>query len=194
MKEFRVEVRVKNNLLYSAIEAAGFDSVAAFSRSCGVSQTTVGSYINMSLPPLKGNVWRQSAVKVADALKALPEDLFPTDYLQVAIEQNKVVREYSAAEITGIMQVAQETPETLLLQQDAVSRLETAINGLKPRHQEAIKRRFGLDGHQPHTLPELGAVLNVSVSRAQAIELSALRALKQPSKKLTRDMLTYVSN
>jgi hypothetical protein len=52
---YRVKVMVKNNLLLSAIEAAGYKSVAAFSKEIGWNQSRVGSLIGLREAPLKAN-------------------------------------------------------------------------------------------------------------------------------------------
>jgi hypothetical protein len=188
-KEFRVEVRVKNNLLYRAIEAAGFDSVAAFSRFSGIQQTTIGEYLNLRQPPIGARGWRQPALKMAFALKCLPEDLFPADYMHKAIEQHKVVREYSADEIAGVMKIAQETPEQLMIQQDAVNTLQSALDTLPPRRREVLVMRYGLDGGKEHTLDELAKHFGVGSERIRQIELSGIRQLKHPSRGLSGAML-----
>jgi hypothetical protein len=189
VKEFRVEVRVKNNLLYRAIDAAGFDSVAAFSRHIGVNNTVVGAYMNLQLPPISARGWRPSAIKIANALKAMPEDLFPADYLRDAIKQHKVVREYSADEIEGVMKIAQETPEQLMIQSDALSTLDGAIGSLPERYQTVIRMRFGLDGHREHTLDEVATAFGVTRERIRQVEWKAIRMLRNPVRSLTREMM-----
>jgi RNA polymerase sigma factor (sigma-70 family) len=181
VKEFRVEVRVKNNLLFRAIETAGFDSVAAFSRACGVGNTVIGELLNMNAAPLnKRGEWRPPVLRIAKALLALPEDLFPADYLDRVLKQSKVVREFSAAEIEDVMHIAQSTPEQLLLQDEAGSALYAALRKIPPREADVLARRHGLGDYQPHTLEEVAKVYRVHRERIRQIELRAMRLLKHP--------------
>ena len=189
MKEFRVEIRVKNNLLYSAIDRAGFDSVAAFSRACGVQQTVIGEYINLKLAPIKGDDWRESALRIAGALHTLPEELFPADYLRDVIQQNRVVREYSAEEIHDVIQLEQATPEQLMVQSEASARLAQAIAALPPRYQTVLQMRFGLNGYKEHSLDEIAKKFGVIRERIRQIENSALRRLKHPARGITPAMI-----
>ena len=182
MKEFRVEIRVKNNLLWQAIDRAGFDSVAAFARHTGVNNTTIGKYINLLEPPMtSAGAWKESADKLAAALQCLPEDLFPADYLREVIKQNKVVREYSADEIQEVMQIAQSTPEALMIQSDAMETLRSALEKIPARRRRALELRYGLDGGEPMTLEETAKAMGVTRERIRQMELSAMRQLKHPS-------------
>lgn len=185
MKEFRVEVRVKNNLLYRAITDAGFDTVAAFSRACGVQQGVIGELLNMSAAPLnKAGEWRPPVLRMAQALRALPEDLFPADYLDRTLKQNKVVREFSADEIVGVIKIAQETPEQLMIRDDAAQSLYDALKELNPRSADVLARRHGLFDYEPHTLEDVAKVYKVNRERIRQIELQAMRILKSPNRKL----------
>jgi hypothetical protein len=93
VKEFRVEVKVKNNLLLGAMERAGFRTASAFAAASGVSQIHVGQYLNIKKAPMFQNgVWLPSALKMAKCLRTLPEELFPRAYLRDVLTQNRVVQ------------------------------------------------------------------------------------------------------
>ena len=189
-KEFRVEIRVKNNLLFGAIKRAGFDTVAAFSRSCGVNQQTIGLFINLRLAPVGARGWLGQALKIANALRCMPEDLFPADYLRDTMKQNKLVMEYSANEIRCAIGVA--TPEDLMIEGDVTAGLQAAIGTLTHRQQVIVNRRFGLDGGDGCTTDELGAQFNLTRERVRQIESTALRKLAHKSRRLSPAMLADV--
>ena len=189
-KEFRVEVRVKNNLLYKAMERAGFYTVSAFSDACGVQQTTIGEYLNMKKAPMtSAGAWRASAMHMADYLRVLPEDLFPARYIQDVLAQNKIVREYSADEIATVMLTAQQTPERLMIRNDALSAIDRAMASAMPRHKAALRMHYGLDGHPPMTLDQIGKKLNVTRERVRQMILKTERIMKHPSRGLTPQLL-----
>jgi DNA-directed RNA polymerase specialized sigma24 family protein len=51
---------------------------------------------------------------------------------------------------------------------------------LRPREADALVLRYGLDGQEPRTLREIGAVLGVGQERVRQMLMSALRKLRHP--------------
>ena len=51
MDEYRVKVTVKNNLLLSAIEAAGYSSIAEFERAADIRYGGVAQFVALRTPP-----------------------------------------------------------------------------------------------------------------------------------------------
>jgi len=57
--------------------------------------------------------------------------------------------------------------------------LELAITLLNPRHVYVISRRFGLDGHPPQTLRQIGHTLDgMSATRVRQLETFAIRKIR----------------
>lgn len=69
-------------------------------------------------------------------------------------------------------------PETLLLEREMRDRLEASLEGLDARQQEVICRRFGLRGHEPQTLEQVGAAVSLARERVRQIQLQALARLR----------------
>lgn len=197
VKEFRVEFRIKNNLLYRAIEAAGFDSASAFGRHCNISPTTVGHFLNLKVAPIAASGdWRYAVLAMATALKCLPDNLFPADYMRQTIKQNRVAQEYSAEEINEVMeiaQIAQATPEALMIRGDARGVLDAALGSLTSRERFVLTIRMGLDGGKEHTLEDVAQKIGTSRERIRQIEAKAIRKLKHPSRGLTPGLLHEVA-
>jgi RNA polymerase primary sigma factor len=78
--------------------------------------------------------------------------------------------------------VADETVESPFesasenLRRDDVQR---ALNALPERERQVIELRFGLRGHEPLTLEEVGAAFGVTRERIRQIETNTLKKLKQ---------------
>jgi RNA polymerase primary sigma factor len=53
-----------------------------------------------------------------------------------------------------------------------------ALKSLTPREQEVLRLRFGLAGHLPHTLEQIGKTLHMTRERARQLELQALEKLR----------------
>jgi RNA polymerase primary sigma factor len=58
-------------------------------------------------------------------------------------------------------------------------RLTLALERLHPRLQTVVRLRFGLDGHEPHTLREASDRLGVTRERVRQLEKMALKRLKR---------------
>ena len=59
--------------------------------------------------------------------------------------------------------------------------LQAMVASLPDRLQQVIVGRYGLDGQQPHTLPELGVRLGVCGERVRQLQLEALVRLRHPA-------------
>lgn len=57
-------------------------------------------------------------------------------------------------------------------------RLEEVLKDLTKKEQKVIELRFGLHGHQPKTLEEIGLIFDVTRERIRQIEQKALKKLK----------------
>ncbi len=71
-----------------------------------------------------------------------------------------------------------ETPDAATATAARANELATAVRALEPRLRKVVERRFGLDGHPPQTLEELGAELGITRERVRQIETRALRQLR----------------
>ncbi|MGB9670263.1 MAG: RNA polymerase sigma factor RpoS [Halothiobacillaceae bacterium] len=63
----------------------------------------------------------------------------------------------------------------------ALERIEDWLARLEPKQREVVERRFGLHGHEPHTLEAIGDILGVTRERVRQIQLEALRRLRRMS-------------
>jgi RNA polymerase sigma factor (sigma-70 family) len=81
-----------------------------------------------------------------------------------------------------------ETSVEMLMQQDLQHSTQRALECLRPREAEVIRRRFGLHGKPGETLRQIGNDLHLSHERVRQIEVEALAKLKQHSATL-RDFL-----
>jgi RNA polymerase primary sigma factor len=81
-----------------------------------------------------------------------------------------------------------ETNIETLMQQDLQHYTQRALDSLRPREAEVIRRRFGLHGKPSETLRQIGNDLHLSHERVRQIEAEALTKLKQQSA-ILRDFL-----
>ena len=72
-------------------------------------------------------------------------------------------------------------PAQLMQGELAQQRMEEWLQRLEPKQREVVERRFGLHGHEPHTLETIGDILGVTRERVRQIQIEALRRLRRMS-------------
>ena len=72
-----------------------------------------------------------------------------------------------------------ESPLELVQRSIDQEQLALWLSHLNQQEREVLSLRFGLDGHNRHTLAEIGRNLDVSRERIRQVELKALRKLRQ---------------
>ena len=58
-------------------------------------------------------------------------------------------------------------------------KIRSALGSLQPREAEIIRLRFGIDCAAPHTLEEIGEMLELSRERIRQIQAAAMRKLHE---------------
>ncbi|HEY4508946.1 MAG TPA: sigma factor-like helix-turn-helix DNA-binding protein [Candidatus Paceibacterota bacterium] len=196
VKEIRLEIKPRNNLVLTKMEEAGIKTVAELCRKFHLGQSPVGDLINMKASPLlKGStpdtpIWRRAVTTLARRFKCLPEDLFPESivelqatprfHLEVSIGDLKMMggRVPTALEVNA-------SPEFALVKKRVEDSVYRMLETLTPREEKVIKLRFGFDGEDEHTLEEVAGLLAVKRERVRMIEAKALRRLRHPSRSVT---------
>lgn len=181
MKEFRVIVTLKNNLLASTREKMGHNQ-SAMAEICGVAPTIYGELENLKRSPwTKVGKWSAHAERIAAVCRMLPEDLWPEVFKKV--EKRRIVKEVGAEEMFGQLGSAPETPQVLL--EDSELRYQTAraLRSLDPKEQFIVERLYGFYDGRDWTQTEIAEVLGLSTGRVHELLNRAFRKLKHPSRK-----------
>jgi RNA polymerase primary sigma factor len=71
-----------------------------------------------------------------------------------------------------------DLPEEMTVENLRSTELARALDVLNPRMRVVIARRFGLDGHAPQTLEQVGSELGITRERVRQLESRALRELR----------------
>lgn len=192
-KEYRIDLKVRNNLILKRIEQLGYDSVRDFCKKEKISYINLLNLINMtdSVFTVDGEI-REFVINVCGALNAPLEKLFTNDQMVCSLESNKKQIEVDAFEMMSI--IKNSTPDLLLENKIDYEKLPSSIDSvldtLTPREKEIIKMRFGIEGDEK-TLEEVAEKFDISRQCVRMIEKKALWKLRHSSKSnLLKDYLT----
>lgn len=189
MDEYRVKVTVRNNLLLSAIELAGYKTQTAFADACGLGTSEVNAIVGLRKAPINElGEFCKTAKIMMEVLGALPQELWTEKQLFMDLDRNtseKTFCEHSFLEMANdhISTMTLPDPFDVVVDAEKKSELMSLIDSaLTPREAKAIKIRYGLDGLNEHTLSESGKALNVSQERMRQIEAKSFRKLRKPTR------------
>ena len=197
MNEYRVDLKVRNNLLLSAIENAGFKNVSQFCKASGLQPTIVGEFVNFKTSPLaKDGSLTPTARRIADLLGVLPDELWTEDQLTMKLDSNQTRFTVSHKELaltlarhTGELLEAPE-PDAALEEKDKAVLVHDALDSLRPIEARVLRMRFGI-GTTEHTLEEVAKKLGVTRERIRQIEAKGLRLLRAPER--SKPLRPYIS-
>ena len=180
MKEFRLKVSVRNNLLLSAIEEQGYKSVAEFERACEIGIGRINNLVAMrEAPILQSGEFSQNAKLIMEVLGAAPTDLWTEQQLTIKLKTNSGERAIDANLVQHLLEQKNRTdylpsPEDSLLAAETSAIVNEVLGTLKPREKDILVERFEKD----LTLEEVGNHHGLSKERIRAIEGKALRKLR----------------
>ena len=182
MKDYRLEIKIKNNYLFSRMQEYGVKNASQLAKAIGSTPAGVGKYLNLMSPPYtkKGEL-KEIPKKLCDLLYCDIEDLFPSEHLENPLEKNIVITEKNKHELLPSRMLETDDPSVALMEQEVTQGVDHAIiKVLNDKEQQVITLRFGLGGEEPHTLDEVGELFGVTSSRIKQIEAKALRKLRHP--------------
>ncbi len=205
-KDIRVEMMVKNNVLWHAI----FDqhpSLLAFCRAHPELENFYGpisQLLRFKISPFKkkrdakqkvsyvSSEYRNVCLKLERILKVPAESLFPKHLYEAALSGG-TKRVFEVSSFTALSSTAQRevrllpapsehAPEIVVDQQLLRDKFEELFKTLNYREREILKLRFALEGNREHSLDEVALIFRVHRKRIQQIEAKAIRKLQQPSR------------
>ena len=177
MSDYRVIIKVQNGRIWELIRGQGYQTVSAFCKAHGLSDTLVGKLLNMRLSPTtKTGEFRAPVILLAEALNALPEDLF-TQRQHEGVDSN--VRDFLVDEryMAQMLDNSGDPGRHLALVEMARGIQDRAK--LSAREQKVIDLRY----HQDLSLEETAKAMDLSRQRIQQIEAEAMRRMRSPAAK-----------
>ena len=133
---YRIEMRVRNNRLIRARELLGYKSAMEAAEALKVPYHDLVTFESFAKSPLRRNgQWKDSALRVADALFSDPEDLWPAESRHVGR-----VRASFEATAEQLREAGLSAEERMILLDDG-NILQEAMKALKPRTREILMAR-----------------------------------------------------
>jgi RNA polymerase sigma factor (sigma-70 family) len=186
MEEYRVDIKIRNNLFLKKIEAAGYKTIGELLRKNGLLRwaSDLGNVINMKLSPINSRgEFRPFIEKIADLINCSPIDLFSDIQLNTILKTNKRSIQVNEAEMKFMLENNNEPKllEDIISDEQQNNTIEKILNTLTNKEKEILNMRFGMGEYDhPHTLKECGEKYNVTGTRIREIENRALRKLRHP--------------
>lgn len=189
MREYRVKVTVRNNLLLSAIEGAGYKTQAEFARAAGLTDTQVTALVGLRACPINNDgEFSKLAQAIMEVLGACPTDLWTEEQLTMKLRKSSastVVDKYellavlgkNASDLIGF-DVEQNNEDRLL---DIKKAVADKLDSLTPRERKVLQLRFGIDSKE-QTLEQIGDMFHMAKESIRHIETKALHKMRHPSR------------
>lgn len=186
IKDYIVQVKIKNGPLLRLLRAHGFKNVVKVSTACGISQETLRRFINLERAPMnKNGRWQPAAETLAAFFNVMPEDLFPPQHYTKKLDKNKAEFGLSLDEVENFIE--NMTPEKLFMQAEGKVLLDKAMSTIKPRDRIAFEG-IVVDGR---TLEDVANEIGVTKERVRQICWKVEQRLKRPAYKLKEAMDNY---
>lgn len=178
-KDYRVTVKVRNNNILSAAEAAGYSSMPKLAEAIGWSYQSLNDLVNMTLSPFDRNGKVRGHVdRLCALLNVAFDDLFSLQQCE-ALAANRKTVEVDAEQMFAL--INQPVDPMLLGSDDGMADVVADVmDRLTKRESEVLRRRYGFDG-VPETYEQIGLAFDVTRERIRQIEHRALRKLRHPS-------------
>lgn len=186
-KEFRIEIKVKNNIFLSKLEKAGYKTLGEFCRLNNLPPSHIGNYVNLKKSPLniEGDFYK-ILYTVATLLNCSPENLFSESQLHLELKSNKRSIAVNEAEMQFMIENnygEQKLLEENIFEDQKNKEVEELLKTIPSRYQKVLEMRMGLGEYvREHTLDEVGKELGIQRERVRQLEAKALRMLRHPSR------------
>lgn len=181
MKDYRVEIKVKNNLLFNAMERRGIASAAELSRQSGVSYNQVCRYLNLQerVYDFRGE-YRLCFVRLCEFFNLMPHELYPENQMIEPLKTNKKTIE---ADVNDLVRLEADTldPSQIIELGSKREAIESILGVLTKREAKVVALRLGFAGAE-HTWEEIGNVYGVSKERVRQIYGKAIRKMRHPAR------------
>ena len=187
MKDYRVEVKIKNNYLLTKMMENGVANVAQLAKLANANPSQIGDIANLKTSAYdKCGKVRPTVSKICEFLACCPDDIFPVQHLMTPLHSNRSVVEADQEDlIPGYLLEGTVDPLVQLAEEDSAKHVHKlmALTRLTARETKILTASFGLDGDAPKTYTAIGKELGITDGRVQQIANKILRKMRSCAKK-----------
>ena len=163
MKDYRIEIKVRNNRIIEYMRQLGYNTVMSLARATGLSHTAIAELINLKRRPVtRHGYWSKTALGLCEALCCHPTDLWTDAQREACLKKN----------FTAVKVAEKEYKQT-------GERIRMVLGTLPDLQADILKMRFGLDPYfREYTLEEIAQKYNLTRERIRQRESRALRMIR----------------
>lgn len=138
--------------------------------------------------------WKQASRRLEDRLGRPPTSAELAEEMKLPVRKVRIIKRAvramkapahgpigSDGEMVNLSDVVADSrndnPEDVVLLEDEIRTIHKLLDAIDEREATVLRMRFGLDGHQPLTLKQIGAEIGLTRERVRQIEYEALRKL-----------------
>ena len=179
MKDYRIEVKIKNNLLWQAMQSKGIKNAAQLARAVDLTPSLIGRYLNLQEPVYtKQGDYKPSFMKICDFFEMIPVDLYPEERMNDPLLKNKGAIEIGKSELKQLI-VKESDPLALLHQDRRSDAVHELLGMLRKKEADILAKSMGIGGGEC-TMAEIAEEYGISTARVYQIRDKAIRRLKYP--------------
>lgn len=189
MDEYRIDFKVRNNVILYKLEKAGYESIGQVCRLHGMMKYVgaLGDIVAMKKSPLlPDGEFRPCIIWLAEIVGCAEVDLFTDTQINTILKTNKKSISVNEAEMKFMLESSEQKNKMLeeIVENDQMENsLNKELRTLTLREQKIINMRFGLGEYSRiYTLDECGKEVGCGRNRIRQIEQKALRKLRHPSR------------
>ncbi|MCH7580159.1 MAG: hypothetical protein IIB22_07945 [Chloroflexi bacterium] len=157
MKDYEIQLRVKNNYLLTAMRENGYFGANDLARASGISSGVIYDLLALKSTAIsKNGKIREVVIRIADFLKRDVRHLFPLQHFDQPLKTNRATMKVNLTEVETLFYQehteAPMLPDAAIEAADFQQALNDCLGELKPRERKVLALRFGLDGEEPLTI------------------------------------------
>lgn len=179
MKDYKVELKVKNGYLHSMMDMHGIRTVSELSRESGVTQSSLAEISNLKTTAFNANgELRRSVDGLCKYFCCEVYDLFPPQHINSPLEKSAFIAYTNRNQLAQVEQMA---ADPYMLVSDSEVEFNDIIDAesVTPREKVILKMVF----EQGMTKRAVALKFNISGNRVRQILAKAIRKLKHPVNK-----------